>query len=157
MFQTYDVTNSDSVKMLARGSPILPSNSYLAKQMNRNSTSMTLREMSFSGEVPIVRELHETSGELRRTESREELVDSGESLSSDEALAYSDEQWDSHLSSRENLALFLLDPSLYNDRMSHLDDKIVFLFSARTMIMAQTFHTDGFGTSRFSLPSPRSG
>jgi hypothetical protein len=49
-----------------------------------------------------------------------------------------------------NLALFL-DPASYNATMSRLNDRIMWLFSSRNMVIAQSFKIDGFGSARAPL------
>ncbi|ELR13959.1 Beige/BEACH domain containing protein [Acanthamoeba castellanii str. Neff] len=148
MFQTYDIINADSVKLLAKGNPISPVNNpymagRLAAQRKGAPLSMGL-EVSFSGEVPT-RSAAAAADESSQWSAGRDYDDGS---SDDVSTGGGDQQWADGRAAADSHALLLLDPSLYNDQMSHLDDTIVFLFSARNMVMAQAFRIDSFGTSR---------
>jgi hypothetical protein len=150
MFQTYDIINADSVKLLAKGNPISPVNNpymagRLAAQRKGAPLSMGL-EVSFSGEVPT-RSAAAAADESSQWSAGRDYDDGS---SDDVSTGGGDQQWADGRAAADSHALLLLDPSLYNDQMSHLDDTIVFLFSARNMVMAQAFRIDSFGTSRYA-------
>jgi hypothetical protein len=146
MFQTYDIINADSVKLLAKGNPISPANNpymtgRLAAQRKGAPLSMGL-DVSFSGEVPT-----RSADESSQWSAGRDYDDGS---SDDISTSGGDQKWADGRAAADSHALLLLDPSLYNDQMSHLDDTIVFLFSARNMVMAQAFRIDSFGTSRYA-------
>lgn len=137
LFQTYDIINCDTVKLMITKSPIASNATLANRRPQAASSALSMREVSFSGEVPTREEYRVDDAATK--EGFSEAI-------SDDAV---NDQWESREMGRENNAFLLLDPALYNDKMSHLDDKIVFLFSARNMVMAQSFRIDGFGTARY--------
>ncbi len=154
MFQTYDIINKDTVKVFSKGSalsPVVPVEVTKASGVRSDTpSSVESGGEAVSGNTAVLPEKgdeYESSDVSTRNHVQDVglNVDENQGITPNHFMSGSDDI----INCTSNYsASLLLAPSSYNEQMSRLDDKIVFLFSARNMVLAQSFRVDGFGSAR---------